>query len=559
VGPATVRTRIIGLAPSVALGVGLLLWTALFVRLARRLWFTGDDFNFLLHRSISLGGDHGLLVPHNEHWSTIPIVAFRLNYAIFGMHHYLPYAILPIGCHILISLLLFTLLRLSGVTPWSAVLAALVAVFTIGAAGAENTLWDFQVGFLGSCVFGLLALTLFVSGRWGAIGAALGVVALVLSLMSSGMGLVMVLWCGVFRFMRHGLKVAVATVALPALVYVAWYVAYGRGNIGAQPVKLSVAPIAAMHGLGFIWSSATSIPNSGPVVLLGLVAVVALPRLGEPLFTLAASGMVTVVGAYLLLGYSRSAFGVDATLRSRYAYFGLVLTLPALGAGVDLLARRLRSRPPRVGAIAWVTAATVVLAVGSAQATRAARAERVVVAENRARIVAAAQLVESGSPVLRSMPMPAMNPDIDVASLKKSSVRAALPDVEPGPLARLYVAANLQVDVRASTFGFPPAPRTTWSPPVVGRSGRSRESPGCVGYDLAGETSLELPLDGQPVQVRVATSGSGFTTLLSAGSLQSQPTQWSARPGVAVYVASTARDATLKIVLPAGRATLCAD
>jgi len=59
---------------------------------ARRLWFFGDDWEFMLHRGLTGHPDYGLFYPHNEHWSTLPILVFRSLYAVFGARRYMPYA-----------------------------------------------------------------------------------------------------------------------------------------------------------------------------------------------------------------------------------------------------------------------------------------------------------------------------------------------------------------------------------------------------------------------------------------------------------------------------------
>jgi hypothetical protein len=63
--------------PVSVLVAGLVASGALLVALARQLWFFGDDWELLLHRGTVAGTDLGLFAPHNEHWSTIPILVFR--------------------------------------------------------------------------------------------------------------------------------------------------------------------------------------------------------------------------------------------------------------------------------------------------------------------------------------------------------------------------------------------------------------------------------------------------------------------------------------------------
>ena len=55
----------------------------------RHYWFWHDEWDFLVTRD---GADlHDLLRPHNEHWSTVPILFYRLVWRVFGLKSYAPY------------------------------------------------------------------------------------------------------------------------------------------------------------------------------------------------------------------------------------------------------------------------------------------------------------------------------------------------------------------------------------------------------------------------------------------------------------------------------------
>lgn len=554
------RTRLLRAAPVVVVGAAVLVWAALMTHIIRGLWFAGDDFNFLLQRSVTFSGDRGLLVPHNEHWSTIPILLFRLNFAIFGLHHYLPYGLLPVLCHVAVSALVYVVLRRSDIGPWVAALVAVAVIFLAGGAGGENTLWDFQVGFLGSCLLGLVALSLFASRSWGRIGWIAGVVALVLGLMFSGMGLVMAAWSGVYLFVRDGIRTAVLTMLAPAFVYLLWYATYGHGHRGAPPGDSVEAPGMAMRGLSHIWAAATDMPQAGPLVLALMVLAVVVPRHTERLFALAASGLVTAVAAYFLFGFTRAGIGPGATLASRYVYFGIVLTAPALAAGVQVLANRLVIRPPRVLIVAWVVVTAVVVSVGTTTVVEMSRASRANDARNRPSIVAAEQLVASGQRLLRTLPSPLRNPDITVDALKSPSVRAALPDVSPDRRARLDVALNLQVDVSGQGHGLAPATGLRFrhfATPSAGSRDRTTAATGCVVRSALGEAVIEVPPAAGGSELVVTVSGKTLDTGLVQGSVRSAVTRWTARPGQPLVVSTTAQDATLEVLVPPGRVTVC--
>src|ERR1700761_6452390 len=91
-----------------ALGVLLVVTVAAFgwyLWLARRSWFIADDWDFLAHRSATSASD--LFRPHNEHWSTVPILIWRALFQIFGVRTYTPYLVLVLVAHLALAWLLW--------------------------------------------------------------------------------------------------------------------------------------------------------------------------------------------------------------------------------------------------------------------------------------------------------------------------------------------------------------------------------------------------------------------------------------------------------------------
>ena len=52
-------------------------------------WFFRDELGFLTGREADTLAR--LFEPHNEHWSTLPIVLYRAALAVFGLRSYVPY------------------------------------------------------------------------------------------------------------------------------------------------------------------------------------------------------------------------------------------------------------------------------------------------------------------------------------------------------------------------------------------------------------------------------------------------------------------------------------
>jgi hypothetical protein len=218
----------------------------------RGLWFFTDEWAFLTGRSLTgSGAVAGLFVPHNEHWSTIPVLVYRAQFHLFGLRTYVPYVAITIGLHLVTSLLLYLLLRCADIDPWAASLAVVVLCFLCGG-GAMNVLWAFQMGFLGSAALGLL--TLLLSERFDSPSRWAGVwVVGVASMMTSGMALSMLAWLAVFMLLRHGLRSALVAAVPSVLVYLAWYVAVGHVGAHDGLADLGTTIRFLLVGLARIW------------------------------------------------------------------------------------------------------------------------------------------------------------------------------------------------------------------------------------------------------------------------------------------------------------------
>jgi hypothetical protein len=209
----------------------------------------------------------------------------------------------------------------------------------------------------------------------------------------------------------------------------------------------------------------------------------------------------------------------------------------------------------------WLVVAAVVVALGTTQVVELSRAVRNNDAGLPPRLVAAEQLVASGQPLLRTMPSPALNPDITVEALKRPSVRAALPDRVPKAGERLDVALNLQVDVGRHGHGLAPAKDLRFrhfAAPETGGRHEPAAAPGCTLRTALGGAVIEVPPVEGGSELVVSVTGTTLDTGLVQGSARSAVTRWTARSGEPLTVSTTAQDATLRVFVPPGRVTVCA-
>jgi hypothetical protein len=309
---AAIRRHAVFLALAVLAG-------ALLVYLARRTTFWQDEWSVIdYQRSLA-----DVLRPLNEHWSTIPILLYRTTFSIVGLHSYLPYIVQVIVLH-LIAVAAAYVLMVPRVGRLAAAIASIPLLFL--GSGAENLFWAFQTGFVGSVAFGLWALVLLErGGRWSLVGASLLLIA---SLMSSGIGVVMVA-AAVARTIldpvdRRGF---VATIP-PIVVYVLWFFAFGRGGVRAGEFA-GLVQLAAFvrRGLEFAVGGMTGlafVPFGGVLAVAVFIGACAVTGWGlvraswKP--ALAAAALFAILVEYGVIGFTRATLPGDFANRSRYVY-----------------------------------------------------------------------------------------------------------------------------------------------------------------------------------------------------------------------------------------------
>ena len=188
-------------------------------RLGSYRWFHRDDFEFIAAREATSLDD--LFRPaNNSHWTTVPLLAFRALWAVFGLRSYLPYQAAVLTLHLSACVLLRVIMRRAGVGPWIATAAA--SAFVLFGPGWGNIIWAFQITYTGSLVFGLVQIVLGdhdgpVDWRDG-----LGIAAGFLALMSSGAGVTMVAIAALAMLLRRGWRVALLHSAPLAAAFLVW-------------------------------------------------------------------------------------------------------------------------------------------------------------------------------------------------------------------------------------------------------------------------------------------------------------------------------------------------
>jgi hypothetical protein len=532
-------------APDAAFVVALVGSLIFLVVQAGHLWFFGDDWDFLTQRGVL--GKHALSVwtPHNEHWSTLPILLYRGLFSVFGIRHYLPYASSVIVAHGLVVLLMWSLLKRAGIRPWIA--ASFGVVLAVMGGGSENTLWDFQVGFVGSVMFGLLALRLMpAEGGWSRRdGWAL--LALVASLMCSGQGLTMLTVITAYALLARGIRTAGVLAGVGLLTYLLWYAAAGHAGMPGQLDSPLLVPDYLWNGLGHVWESMTGITGLGLTVVAAALASLLRPGRSQVHGALCVAGLAGAVCMFALAALTRAHLGLDGAQNGRYMYIAAVLTTPLLAVATQALLGSEPHTGPLMKAVSLGLLTLIVLQ--SAHAVIGWRKWRVGLLEGAPqRIVAAAAVATSGETLLRQLPSPQYDPNLSAAAVAAMGREGALPRLGPNLTGLIEARSRLEVVVTPGTLSLPPAAR------VVGvgtELGDGELATGCrKGHSAQGNGYLDVRVGRGGVRLVLRTSGSQVVTQLVDGTLQSSPEQWATTPGASYAVGSTAAGTVLRVTFP---------
>lgn len=542
--------------PALAHLISLVLLGALLLSAQQGQWFFGDEWAFLQGRSLDQDPVPTLLRPHNEHWSTLPVLVYQFLTSTYGLHSYLPYISVLVALHLMLVHLLWNVLRRCGVSPSVAV--GLPAAFAVLGAGSENLLWAFQMGFVGSVTAGVGAVLLVDHDgppRWRDVAASLLMVA---GLASSGIGVPMAVAVALTVLLRRrSLVQAAFSVLVPAATFLTWYALFGQGGSGArnaepgEPFEIGSLPLFVYEGLANALATSTGLLGGGAVLLLGLVAVVVRrPHLLTGRTAVACAMAATAVFFFAFVGAGRIAFGVEQARSGRYVYISIALLLPLAGLALDAALERLR-RPALV-------AVPILLAVLSVQASallgsaeRQAEREDVV----RGTVLGTVALMGDSELLLQRVPEPRSSPDLTVTGLQGFLDRGWL---SPDPPADQADLVSAQVRMQTAVVDDVSEPSGTTLLQAV-RVLETSTEPGCVSLLPTGEMPqavVQLDPGGGSLLMRTDTPGP-FLVQLRDGERLSSPSPLqlldTAEHGFTSLIGGT----FLLTLPPAGTTTIC--
>ena len=234
------------------------------------LTFFSDEWAFIESRSLT--DPSTWFTPHNEHWSTLPILVYRGLVETVGLTSYMPYLAVLITFHVVVAALVYSFAR-RATGRWVA-LAVGVVVLLLGS-GFENLYWAFQIGFVGSLAAGLGAMFVIDATPLSTRRALIAALLLLASLAAQGgPGLACSVAVAVELLLDRDRRRRVVALVVPAIAYLVWYLAIGRAAIETHRGPFTLGglpgvPAAIVSGLS---NAADAVVGARtPVSLISLV------------------------------------------------------------------------------------------------------------------------------------------------------------------------------------------------------------------------------------------------------------------------------------------------
>ena len=551
----TVAGRPTPSAPTLAVLVAVVGYGAWLVWLSADAYFWGDDWHFLLHRGTVPGEEQGnLMTPFNGHWSILMILTYRALFALVGMTTYVPFLAVLVAFHAGICLTMHLLLRRAGAHGWIAAVVAVTLLFT--GVAPEMVVFDAAMNHSGSILCGLVALLVLI--RTGATrrGTVLAWLALVLAIMWSSTGISSIIIATVFATIQWGRTAGLRVASAPTLVFLLWYVGWGRHDRGTHLTWDAVAgaPQYVWTGLTKVFGSAVAIPELGPVVFVVLMLNLVTDRDSSPVLRhLAWSGVAAATAQLLLESLTRGHMGIEAASTGRYAYFSLVLLAPALCLALTRLSRV--TVEPRWLPVAAVSVALAGYALHGVNQVR--QYSDGYASVSRAwldRLHGMEASADDGQRMLTRTYDELVNHGLSQDLVASDEVRRALPDGKPSPEGRLGAETMFNIGVGTETYDL-------FNPAFIDLSyGWNREIkklPGCASYTATVDNPmLQLAtLDG--IEIGITSDATEVTTRLVRDDVTAEGRIWQV-PAGAIHVASTAKDALLQVSFNApGEYVIC--
>ncbi|GAA5152971.1 hypothetical protein GCM10023340_34210 [Nocardioides marinquilinus] len=552
--------------PEVVLGVGVLVQGVIALVVGSRGWFSGDVIHYFTERGGLPGGTEGLNEPHAGHWQPVLIAVYRVMFELFGLRTYLPYLALTVLVHLAVVVLLYAILVRLGLNRWTALVAALL-VLTYGS-GSEAFLVEAPVALTAALALGLVTLHVLIGGDFSARSVLVGNLVLLVAVMLSIGGVVAAVWVGCFALAR-GWRTMLATVALPAVSFVTWYLLAGRGGdrLYIRGAEWLEVPEAAATLLAQPFGDVVLAPNLGATLLVGavvgaLVGAARAPRLAA----LGLAGLLAAAVHAVLSSVAQVPFGDAQVLTSRYRYVVLVLLVPAAALAVQVVIDAVSPRVP--------DASRRILAVGAAALALGVLVNAAVDQRTTARLVGDAgdlgqtllrgtlAAVSTGEVPINDATRGEYFSGFDLARLTEPEAQSEIPAYEVDQADRIAAESRFFVRVSDEPLAEDPDIEPPLDPASMLPSRLEslsfttplEQGPGCGRYLATSGTPSLRVTSYQGAAITVTSRAGTVTTTLVRDDLgvRGDPQTWDVDPGDTLSIATTAQVVTLEVGFDSG-------
>lgn len=437
------------------------------------------------------------LAPHNEHIVLIPVAIQKLLLALFGMTSAASERVVLTALLLVTAVLFFVWVR-RRLGPWPALIATVPLLF-LGPAW-QVLLWPFEIGYVGALLFGIaMLLALDREDERGDL-AACGF--LVVSIAFSTLGLTFAVGAAVAVLLRRrerGLRRAYV-VALPLLLYLGWYLGWGR------EAESHVTLENVLNSPGFVFDGLASSLDS----LVGLSTVPiegpGAPTWGRPLLVVALAlaiwrvwrgpplsrwlwPVLAIAGSFWFLAAFNQIPGREA-YASRYMYAGGLMLLLIV---VELLRGVRIPRPALIAAGVVVVLAAIPNTIKLEEGEDWLREQTVLTRSDLAAIEIARRTVDPGFHLTLEVAGTSALIDIQAGNYLEAAEEHGSPAYTQAELAAAPEEGREQADIVLSQA----LPLSTESGVEAGGS-----RAGCATVP-PGDDEQEVPLDLRPGVTRI--------------------------------------------------------
>jgi len=382
----------------------------------RHTWFFGDDFAYVFDRYLAAKDGRwvdALLRPHNEHWVTLPAFLHIALQTLFGIDQHLIFIIPVVSAHCL-GVWASSRVVFRATADGAATLATALAL-TFMAAGNENLLWGFQVGFIGAPVLVILATLLChrVNST-----PRLGVASLLccLAVMTQGTALSAMVIPTLLLLFQRRIRDLVIIVGPAAALFIGWYLKWGSDSVHSSPTNEQRLqwPQYVWKGIQTSLDGFVNVQGAGAIILALSLVGLCRSRLGWSHLQLPIAMFAAAPCFFAISAWGRLQFGIDQAGASRYQYIGILFMSPLLIIGVYELFSLPRRRTASLLIVgAWI-ATSGISGLAAASTSTYPTDPRF-----RRTIEAAALLGEDPAVAGGRRPSPQFNPNVTVDGLRE--------------------------------------------------------------------------------------------------------------------------------------------